>query len=203
MTIDNFNIVSPWFDNLLDQGDFFFVQVIQRKKECNVGSNNNVIKDYSFFDKETFLAKKDEIITLCKTFNARAYFWVNPRNCKQVQFEIIREATEAIECNSRKLFKCISKAIGQRRNSNYKSIWILDFDTKDTELINKYLNIAMECRHSGSGLILNLIPTVNGFHVLTKGFDSEQFKQKLAIANLDNINIHKDNPTVLYYNNEQ
>ena len=201
--VNNFYTMSSWFDNLTDQGDFFFVQVIQRKKECNVGSNNNVIKDYSFFDKETFLAKKDEIITLCKTFNARAYFWVNPRNCKQVQFEIIREATEAIECNSRKLFKCISKAIGQRRNSNYKSIWILDFDTKDTELINKYLNIAMECRHSGSGLIFDLIPTVNGFHVLTKGFDSEQFKQKLAIANLDNIDIHKDNPTVLYYNNEQ
>ena len=201
--VNNFYTMSSWFDNLTDQGDFFFVQVIQRKKECNVGSSNNVIKDYSFFDKETFLAKKDEIITLCKTFNARAYFWVNPRNCKQVQFEIIREATEAIECNSRKLFKCISKAIGQRRNSNYKSIWILDFDTKDTELINKYLNIAMECRHSGSELILNLIPTVNGFHVLTKGFDSEQFKQKLAIANLDNIDIHKDNPTVLYYNNEQ
>lgn len=32
MTIDNFNIVSPWFDNLSDQGDFFFVQVIQRKQ---------------------------------------------------------------------------------------------------------------------------------------------------------------------------
>lgn len=200
--VNNFYTMSSWFDNLTDQGDFFFVQVIQRKKDCNTGSSSNVIKDYSFFDKETFLAKKDEIITLCKTFNARAYFWVNPRNCKQVQFEIIREATEAIECNSRKLFKCISKAIGQRRNSNYKSIWILDFDTKDTELINKYLNIAMECRHSGSGLIFNLIPTVNGFHALTKGFDLEQFKQKLAIANLDNIDIHKDNPTVLYYSNE-
>ena len=203
MTIDNFNILAPWFDNLSDQGDFFFVQVIQRKKECNTGSNNNVIKDYHFFDKETFLSKKEEITTLCKAFNARAYFWVNPRNCKQVQYEIIREATEAIECNSRKLFKCVSKAIGQRRNTNYKSIWILDFDTKDTELINKYLSIAMECRHSGSGLVFNLIPTVNGFHALTKGFDLEQFKQKLAIAKLDNIDIHKDNPTVLYYNNEQ
>lgn len=200
--VNNFYTLSSWFDNLTNQGDFFFVQVIQRKKECNTGSNNNVIKDYHFFDKETFLAKKDEIIALCKTFNARAYFWVNPRNCKQVQFEIIREVTEAIECNSRKLFKCVSKAIGQKRNSNYKSIWILDFDTKDTELINKYLSIATECRHSGIGLVIDLIPTVNGFHALTKGFDLEQFKQKLAIAKLDNIDIHKDNPTVLYYNNE-
>ena len=27
----------------------------------------------------------------------------------------------------------------------------------------------------------------------------EQFKQKIAIAKLDNIDIHKDNPSVLYY----
>lgn len=93
--VDNFNIFAPWFDNLSDQGDFYFVQVIQRKKECNIGSNNNVIKDYHFFDKKSFLNKKEEIVTLCKTFNARAYFWVNPRNCKQVQYEIIREALKS------------------------------------------------------------------------------------------------------------
>lgn len=29
--VDNFDILSSWFDNLTDQGDFFFVQVIQRK----------------------------------------------------------------------------------------------------------------------------------------------------------------------------
>ena len=119
--VNNFDTLSSWFGNLTSQGDFFFVQVIQRKKGCDIGSNNNVIKDYHFFDEKSFLAKKDEIITLCKTFNARAYFWVNPRNCKQVQYEIIREALEAIECSSKKLFKCVSKAIGQRRNTNYKS----------------------------------------------------------------------------------
>ncbi len=98
MTIDNFNIVSPWFDNLSDRGDFFFVQVMQRDKENNnVRSGSYVIKDYHFFDKETFLAKKEEITTLCKAFNARAYFWVNPRNCKEVQYEIIKETLEAIE----------------------------------------------------------------------------------------------------------
>ena len=202
MTIDNFNIVAPWFDNLSDQGDFFFVQVMQRNKEKNNVGSSYVIKDYHFFDKETFLSKKEEITTLCKTFNARAYFWVNPRNYKQVQYEIIREVLEAIELGTRKLFKCVSKSIGRKRSSNYKSIWILDFDTKDTELINKYLSIAMKCRHSGSRLIFDLIPTVNGVHALTKGFDLEQFKQKLAIAKLDNIDIHKDNPTILYYSNE-
>lgn len=197
--IDNFNILSKWFINLIDSRDFFFVQVIQRRKDCKIDTNYNVIKDYYFFNEETFLSKKKEITTLCKAFNARAYFWVNPRNCKEVQYELIRETLKAIEVGSYKLFSNLSKAIGHKRSSNFKSIWILDFDTKDTELITKYLDIAMGCKHAGSSLVFDLIPTVNGYHALTKGFDLKQFNQQLAIAKLDNIDIHKDNPTVLYY----
>ena len=200
--IDNFDILSSWFENLTDQEDFFFVQVIQRKKDCNISTNYNVIKNYCFFNKETFLKRKEEIITLCKAFNARAYFWVNPRNCKEIQYELIREALEAIELGTNKLYTCISKAIGHKRSSHYKAVWILDFDTKDTELITKYLDIAMGCKHSGSGLVFDLIPTVNGYHALTKGFDLKQFSQQIAITKLDNIDIHKDNPTVLYYSNK-
>ena len=202
MTIDNFNIFAPWFDNLSDQGDFFFVQVMQRNKEKNnVGSSGYVIKDYHFFDKETFLSKKEEITTLCKAFNARAYFWINPRNCKEVQYEIIREALEAIELGTHKLFKCVSRALGRKRCNKYKSKWILDFDTKDWSLINKYLDLVRKCRPNVNK-ILYYVPTVNGIHVITLGFDLEQFKQELAIAKLDNIDIHKDNPTILYYSNE-
>lgn len=202
MTIDNFNAVAPWFDNLSDQGDFFFVQVMQRNKEKNnVGSSGYVIKDYHFFDKETFLSKKEEITTLCKAFNARAYFWINPRNCKEVQYEIIREALEAIELGTHKLFKCVSRALGRKRCNKYKSKWILDFDTKDWSLINKYLDLVRKCRPNVNK-ILYYVPTVNSIHVITLGFDLEQFKQELAIAKLDNIDIHKDNPTILYYSNE-
>lgn len=200
--IDNFDILSGWFNNLIDSRDFFFVQVIQRRKDCKIDTNYNVIKDYYFFNEETFLSKKEEIITLCKAFNARAYFWVNPRNCKEVQYELIRETLRAIEVGAYKLFSNLSKAIGHKRSSNFKSIWILDFDTKDTELITKYLDIAMGCKHAGSSLVFDLIPTVNGYHALTKGFDLKQFTQQLAIAKLDSIDIHKDNPTVLYYSNE-
>jgi hypothetical protein len=200
--VDNFNIFAPWFDNLSDQGDFFFVQVMQRNKEKNnVSSSGYVIKDYHFFNKETFLSKKEEITTLCKAFNARAYFWINPRNCKEVQYEIIREALEAIELGTHKLFKCVSRALGRKRCNKYKSKWILDFDTKDWSLINKYLDLVRKCRPNVNK-ILYYVPTVNGIHIITLGFDLEQFKQKVAIAKLDNIDIHKDNPTILYYSNE-
>lgn len=201
MIIDNFKIIAPWFDNLSDRGDFFFVQVIQRNKECNVNSKGNTIKDYHFFDRETFLSKKEEIITLCKAFNARAYFWVNSRNCKEIQYEIIKEALEALELGTHKLFKCVSKAIGKKRCNKYKSKWIMDFDTKDWSLINKYLEIVFKCRPDGIK-VNTFIKTVNGIHVISDPFDLEQFKQKVAMSQLDNIDIHRDNPTLLYYSNE-
>ena len=196
--INNFNLITPWFENLLDQGDFYFVQIIQRKKECDISSNCNVIKDYHFFDKEHFLSKRNEITTLCKTFNARAYFWINPRNCKEVQYEILKETIEALEQNTHNLFKCVSRSIGRKRSNKYQAKWILDFDTKDWSIINKYLDLVKECRPEGEKIKYDL-PTVNGIHIITTPFDIEQFKQKLAIAQLPNINIHKDNPTVLYY----
>ena len=164
---------------------------MQRNKEKN-NVSSYVIKDYHFFDKETFLSKKEEITTLCEAFNARAYFWVNPRNCKEVQYEIIREA---IELGTHKLFKCVSRALGRKRCN--KSKWILDFDTKNWSLINKYLEVIYRCRPDGVK-VNTFIKTVNGIHVITDPFDLEQFKQK--VAKLDNI--HKDNPTVLYYSNE-
>lgn len=78
----------------------------------------------------------------------------------------------------------------------------MDFDTKDWSLINKYLDLVRKCRPNVNKKILYYVPTVNGIHVITLGFDLEQFKQELAIAKLDNIDIHNDNPTILYYSNE-
>lgn len=176
MTIDNFNIVTP-----SDQGDFFFVQVMQRNKEKN-NVSSSVIKDYHFFDKETFLSKKEEITTLCKAFNA--YFWVNPRNCKEVQYEIIREAIEP-----HKLFKC--GALGRKRCNKYKSKWILDFDTKDWSLINKYLEINYRCRPDG----VKVNTFTKTIHVISDPFDLEQFNQK--VAKLDNIDI-QSNSSLLF-----
>lgn len=47
--------------------------------------------------------------------------------------------------------------------------------------------------------IKHIIPTVNGYHLISNGFDRQQFSQKLALYQLDQIDIHDNNPTLLYY----
>ena len=54
--------------------------------------------------------------------------------------------------------------------------------------------------YDGAGMILDykskikaIIPTKNGFHVITSPFELNTFKEKYP-----SIEVHKDNPTIIY-----
>lgn len=44
------------------------------------------------------------------------------------------------------------------------------------------------------------VPTVHGYHLVCSGFNSLQFNEEIQNRGLDKVNIHKNNPTLLYYN---
>ena len=88
---------------------------------------------------------------------------------------------------------------GASRSSNYKKLWIVDIDSKDDEYRNRIISLINECRGAEGDRIKHIIPTVNGYHLISNGFDRQQFSQKLALYQLDQIDIHDNNPTLLYY----
>ena len=47
--------------------------------------------------------------------------------------------------------------------------------------------------------LFDKIPTSQGYHLISRGFDLHHFKQLLQINRLGDIDVHKDNPTLLYY----
>ncbi|MFA6779975.1 MAG: hypothetical protein WCU80_09395 [Paludibacteraceae bacterium] len=55
-----------------------------------------------------------------------------------------------------------------------------------------------ECRREEAETIRWEIQTVHGVHLITKGFDSMQFKKRLMESGFGNIDIHKNNPTELF-----
>lgn len=91
------------------------------------------------------------------------------------------------------------RATGASRSSNYKKLWIVDIDSKDDEYRNRIISLINECRGAEGDRIKHIIPTVNGYHLISNGFDRQQFSQKLALYQLDQIDIHDNNPTLLYY----
>lgn len=75
MEINNFKIISDQFI-FNNKNDFYYVQLIKRKKDGhNINGNNRtrLIKSYCIKSKEDLLKREDEIIKLSNLFDARAY----------------------------------------------------------------------------------------------------------------------------------
>mgnify|MGYP006981379818 CR=1 FL=1 len=196
--MDNFEQISYWFDNLKED-DFYWIQVLKRRKDGNsTSSSKQLIKDYTIFNKTVFNECEKEIKDLCKLYNARAYIWVNPRNYKKFQLNLLKTTIDAIDSNSHSVYKLVNKAIANSRSSNYEKLFILDIDTKDRDIVDEYEEIIMKSYCAGNPE-WDLIETVNGYHIISHAFNLQLFDQLLTRERLPKIDIHKDNPTLLYY----
>lgn len=201
--VDNFDRIKEimQFNN---SDEFYFVQIIQRKKDGNmtqVGNNGyRTIKTYYIYSIEQLENKKDKIKELCLRNNARAYINVNKRNAKEVALEAIkRYATLIEENNSYQGYRVYDSACGSTKARGYKPYWTVDIDSKDIEYMKQMILFINDCRGAETNKIKYVIPTPHGYHLVTIGFDVTQFLQKLAIHQFDPIDIQKDNPTLLYY----
>ena len=71
--------------------------------------------------------------------------------------------------------------------------FIVDIDNKED--VEQYIGfINFECKPDELNKVELVIPTVSGFHLICKPFDTSCFLKRF-----NNIDIHKNNPTLLYY----
>lgn len=197
MIIDNFNSIYVWLEHL-NEGDFYWIQIYCRKKDGNNVSDKIVIKNYTIFNTDELKKYESEIKTLCVNNNARAYIWVNPRNYKQFQLSLIEKTVEAIKNNTQSTYKLIDKAMAECRSKKYDRVYILDIDCKDLDIVWAYEDIIDKCDCTGN-CEYDLINTVNGYHLLSHRFNQTKFEHLVRLKQLPSIDIHKDNPTLLYY----
>jgi hypothetical protein len=199
MIVNNFNILSTFFDKLDNPEDFYFVQIIQRRKDGNE-KREKLIKNMYIHNQKQFWDLKPEIIELCEMHNARAYFWINPRNSKQIALDCVKHFMDLIiqdGCNSG--YKVWDKVCGQQSAVGYPVNWIIDIDTYDMDYVLQINKLIHQCRSVDGNPIKYIIPTKNGQHLITCKFDSHHFKQLCLISHIEPPTIHKDNPTLLYY----
>ncbi len=189
--IDNIEIIKQLLD-FNSEDDFYHLQIIKRKKENpELGSNSYIVKTYYVTSIEYLDKKYDEIKTLCNLHNARASINLNKRSFERMAFHLMKKVCDQI---MNKDFKSVRKAYesvcGSYSNETNKK-WILDMDTKeDFELrISTILNPIEPVGNK----VLCKIPTKNGYHLITSPFNVEKFKKLFP-----DVDIHKDNPTLLY-----
>ena len=179
--------------------DFYYLQIMKRKKDhpetCT--SNNRIIKNYYIRSIEHLDSKYEEIKAICDHFNARATIRLNKRSFKQVAMKHLQNIANSIAIGDYTYIKnAYDRACGTGHNDENKK-WIVDIDIDvnypDVQtIITAMVSYISDCKPIGDKII-TILPTKNGYHLITKPFDVMNFR-----LNYPFIDIHKDNPVNLY-----
>ena len=199
--IDNFDLINDIL-TFNSPDEFYHLMILKRKKDQPEETKKEhqsvrTIKTYSITSKEYLNSKKSEIIELCKLFNTRAYIYINKVSFKQTSYQLLKEISDRLINNQYNTTHIFDSAVGNVPTLEKR--WIVDIDIDDSiqdvdlfknELINYINNLEP---NNDTNKIISIIPTKNGFHLITEKFNSQLFKLKYR-----NIGIHKKNPTILY-----
>ena len=190
--IDNIDLILP-FINPESDDDYYFLQLIKRKKENpKLNTNSKIIKNYYIKSKDDLLKKYEEIKAICIATNSRASIRLNKRSFRISALKSMENIANSMISNNNKVYNCFNRSAGIHHNDHNKK-WILDFDSfiadKDIESYKYFINSIEPIGNK----ILAKIPSKNGFHLITKPFNSQIFKRDFP-----QIEIHKDNPTNLF-----
>lgn len=183
--------------------DFYFLQIIKRRKENpNLKSNAKVVKSYYITSKEHLESKFEEIKGICNLTNARAYINPTSRSFEKIAFHALKKVTD---CIMNKDFKSINNSYdsvcGEYASGN--KLWVVDVDTDD---FNEVLTIAEEINRCDelstqhNPAIVSYIQTINGWHIICKPFNIKLIEPFRVSHQFD---LHKNSPTLLYYNKHE
>lgn len=192
--INNIELIKPLL-NFENEGDFYMLYVLKRKKDQPEGEKDNhqsvrTIRSYCINSIEQLERKYDEIQLLCETFKARAYIHVQKQNHKDVSLNMMVALAQRIQDGNHQQQSLFDSVVGQLKT--YEKRWIIDIDEKEiSPIMLAYLD--HDCKPFGNK-IEAIIPTKNGYHLITKRFDVMNFKEKYP-----NIDIQRKNPTLLYF----
>lgn len=191
---NNFQNIITLISRELNPGDFFFLQVIKRRKENpEMEKGDKLIDTFYIKDYLDLEKKKNRIIELCNQNNARAYIWLNKRNEKKIALQTLKLIAENIANEQYNIKNCYNSCCGQFHSDNEKK-WIIDIDyidyDKDYLFGEMYTEIQKLIYETGKDDSLYFNNTKNGFHIVCNPFNMSKLTYKLEIK--------KDHPTILY-----
>ena len=198
MKVDNFDLIKKHICSS-DSNEFYMLQIMRRTKDqkgYEGKHKQSIIKSYFISSVEYLDSKRDEIVGLCEMFNARAYINLNKKSYKQVSLkalEILAGKIAHEEYDIRSLFE---SACGQTGACDGLKTWIVDFDSKDLDELDRIKNIIDSIDPKGVSKIVETVPTRHGYHLITRPFNKKAFYEMYN----ESIDIHDNNPTLIYMN---
>ena len=194
-----------------------------KDKKYHGNMHSRSIKDYLIKSPEHLEDVKEDIIALCNMFNVRAYIRLNKRNYKNIALEMMKHIAE--QCASGETysspFHLVASACGQCCQAGKDKTWIIDLDKEYLPYEEEIKEIILDCQPYDQRIkwFLDLgwnkddarnavkkdffvIPTKSGKHIICKPFNKMSFQQhwdkSKNLSQLKMLDVHKDNPTILY-----
>jgi len=192
--IDNFWIFNfEWVD-----WEFYFFQIIKRKKDnpdtawINWNNHMRCIKEYTIWSKESLDKHRQEMIEIANATNSRIYMHPTRRSYEEIKKEMCFMIWENIKYNKHNLHWLYRSACGQNKWTN--KLWIVDIDTKSIRFVKriwKFISTLKPWKEP-----YQYIKTKNWRHIISYPFDLQEFKHHFEIE------VHRNNPTLMYFNNQ-
>ena len=211
--VDNFELIKPLL-HFGKHGDFYFLQLLQRKKDgldVPNGSDNQrrLVKDFHITSESQLAELRDEIIRICDETGARAYIRLNKRNYRTIAMAYAQETLEKARKNEEfgNTYNEINSVIGRYPEGHKEDkTWLVDIDDvgPDSSLVERVKDIIARCEPvdttGGFRKVIATIPTRSGTHLITKPFNLQKFNElkKEESEVTSEIAVLKDNPTILY-----
>jgi hypothetical protein len=188
-----------------DKNSFYFLEVLKRKKENpNLEKHAKLIRDFYIYSFEEFDVVAEKAIQLCEENNARAYFRLNMRDAKKIAFQYNKRLSELLITEDYKNIPRSYAAVVGEFHSDPDKTWIVDIDNPEGGTFIDYQSVdevakdikeiyAKYAKEDALPVIVATLPTKNGTHLITRPFRLDMFNKQWT-----DIDVHKDNPTILY-----
>jgi (p)ppGpp synthase/HD superfamily hydrolase len=153
-----------------------------------------MVKSYTITSADYLDMKKNEIITLCKLHNARAYINLNKRSFEKCAYHSMKKLTDVILAKSFGSAKKVFDSVASAHSADKEKKWLIDVDDMEFPSPLMMAHIEHNCKPYDPDKIIGVIKTLNGCHLITKPFNIVQFREKYP-----DVEVKKNSPTLLYY----
>lgn len=188
--VDNTELIAQYIDDKDDGDTFWYTELLDRR--TNGLSRFKLLRNFEHNSRLHFLQRVDTIRLLCEQTGLRAYTRLSPRSRKKVGHELIAHLFKTVVMD--KVYGQAGRAYAStcgKHPIHDRKLWLFDVDIKpgfersaalEMEQVEHYL--------SENSALVGKIPTKNGWHLIARPHHVNYSH--------DGIELHKDNPTVLY-----
>ena len=196
-----------------------------KDKKYHGNMHSRSIKDYLIKSVDHLEDVKEQIKAFCQLENVRAYIRLNKRNYKHIALQMMMHIAQ--QCKSGETysspFHLVTSACGTVCQAGKDKTWIVDMDKEYLPYENDVMEMILDCQpydkqiqaYRDLGLSVEdarnavknkffVVPTKSGKHFVVSPFNKQMFGvlwekfTKEHGLNLKQMDVHKDNPTILY-----